>query len=101
MDTGFLPEGYEVQKSSDGGYMKLKAGANKFRVLSSAVMGWQYWNEEGKPVRAKDMWNVVPNDADLNKGWPQKHFWAFVVWNFETKAVEILRLARENLLLGQ
>ncbi len=97
MDTGFLPEGYEVPKSSGGGYMKLRTGANKFRVLSAPVMGWQYWNEDGKPVRAKQMWTVVPADADLNKGWPQKHFWAFVVWNFDTKAVEILQLTQATI----
>jgi len=97
METGFFPEGYEVPKTSGGGYMKLKPGANKFRVLGAPVVGWQYWNEDGKPVRAKEMWKVVPADADLNKGWPQKHFWALPVWNFETEAVEILQLTQSTI----
>lgn len=96
--TSFLPEGYEVPKSG-GGYMKLKTGANKFRILSEPVLGWEYWTENKKPVRAKEMWNVVPADADLDRGWPQKHFWAFGVWNFDTKAIEILELTQKTILM--
>ena len=36
----FLPDGYEVPKSSGGGYMKFKQGANKCRILSAPVLGW-------------------------------------------------------------
>jgi hypothetical protein len=60
-------------------------------------VGWQYWAEDGKPVRAKDMWRTVPTDANLKKGWPQEHFWAFVVWNFDTTAVEILQLTQATI----
>lgn len=94
----YLPEGYEVPKQEGGGYMKFKQGDNKFRILSEPIIGWQYWTEAKKPVRSKTMWNVVPLDADLKKGWPQKHFWAFVVWNFETKQIEILQLTQSTLL---
>ena len=99
MTKSFLPEGYEVPKSSAGGYMKLKQGANKFRILSAPVLGWQYWTEDKKPVRAKDRWTTIPADADISgqRGWDPKHFWAFVVWNFESKAVEILQLTQATI----
>jgi hypothetical protein len=105
VDQGFLPDGYEVPKSSGGGYMKLKQGANKFRVHSAPVMGWEYWTmpadgeQYGKLVRAKELWKVIPNDADIrgDRGWNPKHFWAMVVWNFETKAVEILQLTQTTI----
>src|SRR2546421_11829886 len=97
MTKSFLPEGYEVPKSSGGGYMKLKQGANKFRILSESITGWQYWTEDKKPVRAKQRWNTIPVDADISNGWKPKHFWAFVVWNFETKAVEILQLTQSTI----
>src|SRR5450631_2343024 len=73
----FLPEGYEVPKSSGGGYMKFKPGANKFRILSAPVMGWEYWTESKKPVRAKERWSIIPVDADISgkNGWNPKHFW--------------------------
>jgi hypothetical protein len=43
-----------------------------------------------KPVRAKERWATIPVDADISgkNGWNPKHFWAFVVWNFDTKMVE-------------
>jgi hypothetical protein len=52
MTSGFLPEGYEVPKSG-GNYMKLKQGPNKFRILSAPIIGWEYWSEDRKPVRAR------------------------------------------------
>lgn len=58
----FLPEGYEVPKTS-GGYMKFKQGANKFRILSAPIIGWEYWTESKKPVRAKDRWTVSKRPA--------------------------------------
>lgn len=96
----FLPAGYEVPKSGGGGYMKLKQGANKFRILSMPVLGWQYWTEERKPVRAKERWTVIPTDADIKgeRGWDPKHFWAFVVWNFDDKAIQILQLTQTTIL---
>jgi len=97
--TNFLPEGYEVPKSSGGGYMKFKQGANKFRILSAPVLGWEYWTESKKPVRAKERWTVIPADADISgkNGWNPKHFWAFVVWNFDTKQVEILEITQTTI----
>jgi hypothetical protein len=95
----FLPEGYEVPKSSGGGYMKFKLGANKIRILSSPIMGWEYWTESKRPVRAKDRRTVIPADADISgkNGWNPKHFWAFVVWNFDSKQVEILEITQTTI----
>lgn len=91
-NTDFLPEGYEAP-ASGGGYMKLQDGDNVFRVLSSAVVGYQYWTNENKPVRSKTEFTETPDirvkDGKTDK---VKHFWAFVVWNYATKEVEILEL---------
>jgi hypothetical protein len=96
---GFLPEGYEVPKTGSGSYMKLKAGANKFRVLSAPILGFEYWTEDRKPVRARELWKVIPANADISgeRGWNPKHFWAFVVWNFDEKAVQILELTQATI----
>ena len=53
MTQTFLPDGYEVPKSSGGGYMKFKQGANKFRILSSPVLGWEYWTESKEASTGK------------------------------------------------
>lgn len=98
METNeFLPEGYEVPVSG-GGYMKLKMNDNLIRILSSAVVGYEYWNINNKPVRSKTPIEE-PQDIKLDKeGKPTKvkHFWAFVVWNYDTKNVEILQLTQST-----
>jgi hypothetical protein len=47
----------------------------------------------------KERWTTIPVDADINgkNGWNQKNFWAFVVWNFDTKAVEILEITQTTI----
>jgi len=94
--TSFLPEGYEVPKTG-GDYMKFQSGDNKFRIMSPVTMGWEYWTEAKKPMRSKEMLKTVPLDADLTRGWPQKHFWAFTVWNFQTKKIEILQITQATI----
>lgn len=95
----FLPEQYNVPESPSG-YMKFKQGANKFRILSSAVTGYEYWNKENKPVRQKGAFDLIPEDIKLdNKGLPTpiKHFWAFVVWNYESKLIQILEITQASI----
>jgi hypothetical protein len=101
MDTTFLPSDYKVPQT--GNYMKLKDGKNVFRVMSSAIVGWLYWNEAGKPVRSKTAFTGIPDDARRNdKGEPEKpkHFWAFAVWNPEAKAVQILEVTQKQVMNG-
>lgn len=93
----FLPKDYTVPETASG-YMKLKDGENVFRVLSSAITGFEYWTNDNKPVRSPYPFDETPNIKVVN-GQPQrvKHFWAFVVWNYATKAVEILELTQSSI----
>lgn len=103
-DTEFLPTDYEVP-ASQGNYMKLKIGENRFRVLSSAIVGYEYWNKENKPVRARTLWEETPADARLDKDertgamvFKPKHFWAFLVFNYENKKPQILELTQKSIM---
>lgn len=100
MENTFLPEGYEVPKQAGGAYMKLKQGANKFRILSAPILGWEYWTEARKPVRARERWTTIPVDADISgeRGWNPKHFWAMVVYNLDEKQIQILQLTQATIL---
>lgn len=95
----FLPTGYEAPVSQ-GNYFKLKKGANSFRVLGSAVVGYEYWNKENKPVRGKVLWEDVPSDARLNDDgqFNPKHFWAFPVWNYEAKKIQIMEITQKTIM---
>lgn len=94
----FLPKDYEAP-ISEGNYFKFKKGENRFRVLSSAVVGWEYWTKANKPVRSKDAWEDEPIDAKVNEktGQFQKHFWAFVVYNYDAKKVQIMEITQKTI----
>lgn len=98
----FLPKDYEVPVGASK-YMQLEDGENRFRVLSSAIIGWEYWTQDQDgnraPVRVKT-YNEVPDSVkhatdNRNKA---KHFWAFVVYNFTTKEIQILEFTQKTIM---
>jgi hypothetical protein len=95
----FLPENYERPATSGGNYAKLEDGANRFRILSAAVVGFLYWNTEGKPVRLKEKPETLPEDIRVENGKPDrvKHFWAFVVWSYRENRVQILEITQASI----
>jgi hypothetical protein len=94
----FLPQDY---KEPQGNYVKLPIGRTQLRILSSAVIGWEYWNKENKPIRQKDAYKGVPADAgtDSQTGKVKKpqHFWAFIVWNYTAEQVQLMQITQKSL----
>lgn len=82
----------------EGKYMKLKVGENRFRVLGGKISGWEGWKTQDdgakRPVRCTEDGEIGldsvddPNDI--------KHFWAFPVWNYDAKRVQILKLTQSG-----
>lgn len=98
-NNDFFPESdYEIPETSS--YMKFTEGDNKFRVLSSAIVGWQYWNTQNKPVRRQENWDSVPDDIKIEKdgGVKINHFWAFIVYNYRAKKVQILEITQKGIM---
>ncbi len=91
----FLPIDYTIPKPPSD-YMKLEDGLNSIRILSSAITGYEYWNTDNKPIRSKAGWEEMPKDIKPNDQgkYEIKHFWAFVVWNYSLKKVQILQLTQ-------
>jgi hypothetical protein len=96
----FFPEGYEIPSSSD--FMKFEKGENNFRIMSSPVMGYEYWTKEDKAVRSKTKWETAPADikidAKTNKPTAIKHFWAVVAYNYNTKSVQQLEITQKGVM---
>lgn len=90
---------YERPAASGGNYAKLEDGANKYRILSEAIVGWQYWNTENKPVRLTERPETIPEDVRMENGKPEKikHFWAFVVWSYRESKIQILELTQVSI----
>lgn len=89
----FLPKDYEAPKM-EGNYLKFKKGSNTFRILSPAVVGYEYWNRDSKPVRSTEPWDERP--GDMKEGSTVKYFMAFVVWNYDAKKAQILEITQKT-----
>jgi hypothetical protein len=90
--SDFLPENY---KAPEGNYMKLQEGENTFRVLSSAIVGYEYFNKDSKPVRSKTPFTNTP--ADIKEGGSIKHFWAFVIYSYRAEKAQILEITQVSI----
>lgn len=93
-NNDFIPADYKIPTVSN--YLKLTEGDHTFRVLSSAITGWVYFNKENKPVRSKEAFEEAPED--IKAGGRVNPFWAFVVWNYEEKRIQILELTQKSLM---
>ncbi len=97
----FLPKGEKIPSTSK--YMKFVLGDNRFRVVSSAITGYELW-VEGKPIRRKDkqFTSEELKNADINKFTGNKkipqYFWAFVVYNHEEELVQILEIKQVTIM---
>lgn len=101
--SNFLPENYKAPEGSSQ-FMKLKEGANKFRICSEAVIGWEGW-KNNKPFRVKAVVGqdcpIKETDVDFDNtyGRPKiNHFWAFTVWNYEEKKVQVLEITQKSIM---
>lgn len=94
----FLPAGYEVPKKS-GSYMKFEDGINRIRILSSPIVGYEYWNEDSKGVRKpiRKRMNEQLIMSEIQEPDKIKHFWAMPVWNYQDKKVQILEITQKSI----
>src|SRR3990167_5175638 len=91
----FLPPSYEIP-ASPSNYTKFKPGLNRIRVLSSAIVGYEYFTTENKPVRSPEPFEDMP--TNIKEGGKIKPFWAFVVWNYDQHTVQILEVTQISIM---
>ena len=80
-------------------YTKLKEGQTDIRILSSAIIGFEYWNTENKPVRSKEPFAETP-DIKIGKDGKSKvkHFWAFIVWNYTENSLQVMEITQVTIM---
>jgi hypothetical protein len=96
----YFPKEYSIPKSSDNSkYTKFEEGKTRFRILSTPLLGFEYWNQDKKPVRNLDKFENIPEDAKLDAEgkFKQRHFWAMKVYNYNTSQVEILEITQKTI----
>ena len=64
--------------------------------------GWVYWNTAGKPVRLRERPSGRPVDIRTENDGKEnvKHFWAFAVWNYADKMVQVLEVTQKQIQNG-
>lgn len=91
----FLPKDYKVP-SSGGNYTKFEEGTTTLRILSAPLLGWVDWKEvEGKKTPLRFAFDNKPEP--FNKEKPVRHFWAFKVWNYKTKSIQIWEITQSGI----
>ena len=93
----FLPDNYEIPQAPSA-YMKFSEGLNQIRVLSSAIVGFEYFTTENKPERSKELPTGTP--VDIKKDGKVKPFWAFVVYNYQLKKIQILEITQKTIMFS-
>lgn len=94
MENFFQEENYKIPETSN--YLKLTEGEHTFRVMSSAIVGWEYFTKDNKPVRSRTPFEEMP--ADIKEGGRINHFWAFVVYNYEAKKFQIMEITQKTIM---
>lgn len=91
----FLPVGYELPAKNTWRYTKFENLQTKLRILSSCLVGWEYFNTDNKPIRQKQRFDKTP--TDIQAGRYPKEFWAFVVYNYNTDQIEVCEITQRGL----
>ena len=97
--SDFLNKDYKIPAGSSG-YFKFLEGENTFRVMSSAIIGWEYWSKDNKPVRQKEKWDEIPADIKVDdEGRIQiKHFWSFIIWDYKDSKIKIMTITQQGIM---
>jgi len=88
----FIPEDYKEPQV--GKYLKLQNGENKFRIMGDSIVGYEYFNNDNKPVRSKEEPKKTPNIKDGGK---VKYFVAFPIWNYDSESIQIAVLTQKSI----
>jgi hypothetical protein len=100
--TDFLPKDYQAPEVQSN-YMTLEEGVNSFRVLSPAIVGYEWWVEQGadgrRPVRVRTF-EEIPDEVREATDTRQRarHFWAFTVYNYQTQSIQVLEVKQQTIM---
>ena len=90
----FIPTDYKVPEKQSN-YTRFQEGLNRIRILSPMIFGEVYFNNDNKPTRSKKGFDRMPED--IKKDGKIKHFWAFVVWNYQTEHIQVCEITQSTI----
>lgn len=100
-------------EAAGSAYFALEPGQNEILIVGPAITGYQYWRDEGGPVRQKEVFEEpLPDDArqkDIKdksgnvigrEKEKQQFYWAMPVYNFKTKNFELAQFTQKGIREG-
>lgn len=90
MTNSFLPEKYEVPDKPTN-FTKLTEGVHRLRILTSPLLGWEVWTDNGDKRGVQRYAYDEPHPANA------KHIWAMVVWNFDAGRIQIFSVSQSSI----
>lgn len=100
-------------KAAGSEYFTIEPGQNEILIVGPAITGYQYWREEGGPVRQPDVFDEpLPDDARMKdikdkngnvigrEKEKQQFYWAMPVYNFKTKSFELAQFTQKGIRDG-
>lgn len=95
----FFGEGYEMPIAPSK-YAKIEQDKElRIRILEKPLVGWIYFSADKKVHRQKKAFEECVNPSISKFNWkpnPQKEFWAFKVYNVNTKCIEIFEIDKQT-----
>lgn len=84
-------------------YTQIEEGDNSLRILSEGIFGVEYWSETIDPESKKPKNKPTrrpPSEAGSLETDDWSYFYAFFVWNYKTKNIEIFNTAKRGIVKG-
>ena len=101
--AGFLPSNYEAPATA-GGYLKILNGEThririmgSFKFPSTAIMGWEGWTDDSKPMRREYSTKGYDDLTVLDRDGKPRHFWLFQIWHEEQKLPMIWEITQRTI----
>lgn len=102
IDDPLTPEYEEPQRYGD--YFRVEKGSNSIRVLSSAIVGCEYWIEQRSEDGTKKMKPIRRPSNEANNldaaGIEWDYFHAFFIWNYKAHRVQLFSTTKRGIIKG-
>ena len=95
-----LPINFELPTTNNS-YYKLETGKNQLQPVSDFEIGYQYFTDEGKPVKQRTPFEKTPTDIGKAKDGTQnkiQFFIACLVWNPNTGTIELWQVTQKTII---
>jgi len=96
----FLPKDHKIPGGSSS-FMKFQDGANRFRILSDASIGWEGW-KDNKPFRREGIdQNINADEVDMDEKYKKpkiNFFWCVKVFDYADDSVKLLELTQKTVM---